>query len=144
MHPPIPSKRPVDNALEAVKYDTIKTLWRVPYRSAPAEHIRKAMQDFWEIVSTIRDRWKSDLIAVKQAEDAKKIKEVPMLKDRVASQRGMLQACLKAAVAEGHKDILEQYVPLSSFMLFAACSCISPVLAPARGGQSACCETTAW
>lgn len=108
MQPPIPAKRPTESALEATKYDTVKTLWRVPYRSAPAEEIRKAIQDFWEIVQTIRDRWKSDAAAVKQAEETKKVKEIPMLQERVASQRTMLTACLKAAVAQGHQDILEK------------------------------------
>lgn len=108
MHPPIPAKRPTDSAVAAMKYDTIKTLWRVPYRSVPAEDIRKAIQGFWENVGTIRDRWKSDSAAVKQAEEAKKLNEVPMLKERVASQRNTLQACLSAAVEHGHRDILEK------------------------------------
>lgn len=110
MHPPIPAKRPTDNVMDAVKYDTIKTLWRVPYRSVPAEDIRKAMQEFWEVVQTLQDRWKSDVSAVKSAEEAKKVNEIPMLKQRVSIQRDMLQACLKAANDQGHRDILEQYV----------------------------------
>jgi hypothetical protein len=111
MHPPLPATRPV-RALEAVKYDSIKTLWRVPYRSVESDDIRKGLSQFWDIVRTIRDRWKSDTAAVKEAEDAKKVNEVELLKERVMNQRDMLEAALMAAVTEGHRDIIEQYVPL--------------------------------
>jgi hypothetical protein len=109
MHPPIPAVRPV-RALEAVKYDTVKTLWRVPYRSVEGDDIRKALGQFWDIVRTIRDRWKSDTTAVKQAEDEKKVHEVPLLKERVMNQRDMLEGALESAAKEGHRDIVEQYV----------------------------------
>lgn len=108
MQAPIPAKRPTDNVMDAVEYDTIKTLWRPPYRGVAAEDIRKAMQDFWEVVQTLQDRWKSDVAAVKQAVDAQKENEIPMLRQRVLVQRDMLRACLKAAVEKGHRDVLEQ------------------------------------
>lgn len=111
MQPPLPAKRPADSAVGAVRYDTIKTLWRVPYRSVHAEDIRSAMQSYFDIISTIRDRWKSDASAVKQAEETQKLNELPMLRERVASQRNLLEASLKAAVLDGHKDFFEQYVP---------------------------------
>jgi len=109
MHPPLPATRPT-KALEAVKYDTIKTLWRVPYRSVEGDDIRKGLTEFWEIIRTIRDRWKSDTLTAKAAEDAKKVNEIPLLKERVENQRDLLEAVLGAAVAEGHRDIVEQYV----------------------------------
>ena len=111
MQPPLPATRPV-RALEAVKYDTIKTLWRVPYRSVESDDIRKGLTQFWDIVRTVRDRWKSDTAAVKEAEDAKKANEVDLLKERVMNQRDMLEAALMTAVTEGHRDIIEQYVHL--------------------------------
>ena len=114
MHPPIPATRPT-KALEAVKYDTIKTLWRVPYRSVEGDDIRKGLTEFWEIIRTIRDRWKSDALTAKAAEDAKKVNEIPLLKERVENQRDLLEAVLGAAVAEGHRDIVEQYVPFLTF-----------------------------
>ena len=109
MHPPLPATRPT-KALEAVKYDTIKTLWRVPYRSVEGDDIRKGLTEFWEIIRTIRDRWKSDTLTAKAAEDAKKVNEIDILKERVENQRELLEAVLGAAVAEGHRDIVEQYV----------------------------------
>lgn len=116
MHPPLPATRPT-KALEAVKYDTIKTLWRVPYRSVEGDDIRKGLTEFWEIIRTIRDRWKSDTLTAKAAEDAKKVNEIPLLKERVENQRDLLEAVLGAAVADGHRDIVEQYVFFSIHLL---------------------------
>lgn len=109
MQAPLPAVRP-SKAIEAVQYDTIKTLWRVPYRSATGDDIRKGLADFWDIVRTIRDRWKSDTLAVKAAEEAKKTGELPLLNERVSNQREMLEVALTAAISQGHKDIVEQYV----------------------------------
>jgi len=114
MQPPLPATRPT-RAIEVVKYDTIKSLWRVPYRSATDDDIRKGLAEFGDIVRTIRDRWKTDLQAVKDAEEAKKENELPLLNERVAIQRDMLEAAVGAAVSEGHKDIIEQYVSHAIF-----------------------------
>lgn len=128
MHPPIPATRPT-KALDAVKYDTIKTLWRVPYRSVEGDDIRKGLTEFWEIIRTIRDRWKSDSLAAKAAEDAKKVNEIPLLKERVENQRDILEAVLDVAVAEGHRDIVEQYVflPIPCNSPVSRCCYLSPL-----------------
>ena len=103
--PPLPDKRP-SAPLDAVRYDTIKAVWASPSRPADAEEIRNALKNFWEVVRTIRDRWKSDGNALKQAEEAKKRSELPLLKDRVNSQRDMMQSSIKAALEFGHRDVL--------------------------------------
>ena len=103
--PPIPAKRP-DAPLDAVRYDTIKAVWASPNRPADADEIRSALKSFWEVVRTIRDRWKSDGAALKQAEEVKKKSELPLLKERVNSQRDMMQAAIKAALEFGHRDVL--------------------------------------
>lgn len=102
---PLPASRPQE-PLQAVRYDTIKAVW-FPKKSSPdADRIRAALGDFWEVVRTIRDRWKTDSAAVKQAEETKKEKELPLLRDRVRSQRQMMEIALKTAVEYGHADII--------------------------------------
>lgn len=117
MQPPISATRPT-SAMEAVRYDTIKSLWLPPTRSAAREEIVKSLADFWEVVRTIRDRWKLDASAVKDAEEAKKVNEIPLLKERVSRQREMLETALKSALEAGHRDVVEQYVyPILSLII---------------------------
>jgi len=106
---PLPALRP-SGATEAVRYDCVKALWRPRGRPASGDDIRDGLKDFWELFQTIRDRWKSDSAAVKQAEDSKKNHEVPLLKERVAKQRQLAGVSLRAAMDQGHPDIVEQYV----------------------------------
>lgn len=108
---PLPTVRPT-GAIESVKYDCIKALWRPRNRPASSDDIRDGLKHFWELFQTIRDRWKSDSADVKQAEDSKKNHEIPLLKERVAKQREMAEFSLRAAMDYGHPDIIEQYVPL--------------------------------
>lgn len=111
---PLPATRP-SGSIEAAKYDSIKALWRPHNHPATGDDIRDGLKNFWEVFQTIRDRWKSDSADVKQAEDNKKINEVPLLKERVTKQREMAEASLRAALEHGHPDIIEQYVFLPSF-----------------------------
>jgi hypothetical protein len=102
---PIPDSRPA-GALESVRYDTIKAVW-LPRRVRPSpDEIRAGLKKIWEVLKTLRDRWKSDGDALKVATEAKKESELPMLRDRVKSQRDMLEIALRAALDHGHPEIL--------------------------------------
>lgn len=79
--------------------------------------IREGLKSYWDLVRTIRDRWKSDAAAVKEAEEKKRNSELPLLQDRVKSQRDMIEVAFKAALEYGHKQITELYVYLSPCML---------------------------
>jgi len=103
---PLPAKRP-DDPVEAVKYDSIKATWRSKRHEVDASEIRTGLSDFWEVVRTIRDRWKTDTQAVTDAEAKKRLGELPLLKSRVKDQRNMFQAALEATLQHGHKSILE-------------------------------------
>ncbi|EON68511.1 hypothetical protein W97_07769 [Coniosporium apollinis CBS 100218] len=105
---PLPASRPQE-PLQAVRYDVIKALWLPHKKAAEAEQIRNALKDFWEVVRTIRDRWKSDTADLKQAEEGKKESEVPRLKSRVKAQRDMIQMALKTAIEHGHPDIIRLF-----------------------------------
>ena len=109
---PLPAERPTA-PLEAVRYDTVRSLWRPKTRTTSSEQIRKALVDFWEVIRTIRDRWKTDTAAVKQAEEAKKNNELPLLRDRVKNQRDMMESAVKAALHFGHPNIIRMYVYFS-------------------------------
>jgi len=102
---PLPASRPPE-PLQAVRYDTMKAVWLPRNIPAQADQIRSSLKDFWEVVKTIRDRWKSDNDAVKRAMEAKKESEIALLKDRVKSQRSMMEMALRTALEHGHPDIV--------------------------------------
>lgn len=105
---PLPASRP-EEPQQAVRYDIIKAVWMSRKSAAKSEQIRSALGDFWEVVRTIRDRWRTDNNAVKQAEEAKKLSELPLLKGRVKSQREMMEVALKTALDYGHPDIIRLF-----------------------------------
>lgn len=103
---PLPPKRP-DDAIEAVKYDTVKALWRSRYKEIPATDIRVGLIDIWEVLRTVRDRWKADRAAVTDAEEKKRVGELPLLQSRVNDQLKMMEAAMNAALEHGSRSILE-------------------------------------
>jgi hypothetical protein len=102
---PLPDKRPEDSK-GAVEYDTIKALWRSKRKTLEGSVIRQSLTDFWEVVKTIRDRWKADAAAVSEAEEKNRVGELPLLKSRVKDQRDMIEAAFRAALKHGHRDIV--------------------------------------
>ncbi|OCK79822.1 hypothetical protein K432DRAFT_405236 [Lepidopterella palustris CBS 459.81] len=113
---PLPASRP-DEPKEAVRYDIIKAIW-LPLRSATtAEQIRKSLNQYWETLRTITDRWSSDRKAVKQAEESKKTSELPLLKGRVNNQREMIEIALKNTLEFGHPDVIRIMGQFKPFLL---------------------------
>ncbi|KAI5359543.1 putative Zinc finger, CCCH-type [Septoria linicola] len=111
---PLPSKRP-ETPKGGVEYDVIKALWRSKRRTIDGETIRKCLSDFWEIIKTIRDRWKADTTALTDAEEKKRTGELPLLRSRVKDQREMAEVAFRAALKHGHRAIVELFaenVPL--------------------------------
>ncbi|KAK0251247.1 hypothetical protein B0A54_13271 [Friedmanniomyces endolithicus] len=103
---PLPSKRP-DSLKGGVEYDAIKALWRPKRKAISGDDIRKGIVDFWEVVKTIRDRWKTDGAAVTEAEEKNRQGELPLLKSRVKDQRDMIEVAFRAALKHGHRSIVE-------------------------------------
>lgn len=113
---PLPASRPDDDPHKAVCYDVIKASW-FPRRSAlNSEKIKNSMRDLWEVLNTIQKRWRADSKAVAEAEEAKKIGELPTLKSRVTSQRDLLQTALKAALDHAHPDVLYHLGQVKPFL----------------------------
>ena len=109
---PNPPKRP-DSPREATEYDTVKALWRGKRSGIAGESIRKGIVDFWDIIKTVRDRWKADSNAVADAETKNRENELPLLKSRVKDQRDMMESAFKAALKHGHREIIGLYVSIS-------------------------------
>ncbi|KAF3038243.1 hypothetical protein E8E11_005884 [Didymella keratinophila] len=113
---PLPASRPDDDPHKAVCYDVIKASW-FPRRSLlNSEKIKSSMRDLWEVLNTIQKRWRADSKAVAEAEEAKKIGELPTLKSRVTSQRDLLQSALKAALEHAHPDVLYHLGQVKPFL----------------------------
>jgi hypothetical protein len=104
---PLPAKRPEESVKDAVEYDTIKALWRNRRKSVDAASIRKGLGDFWEVVKTIRNRWKTDIQAVEEAEAKERVNDLALLRSRVKDQRDMLEVSIRTALKHGFKSIIE-------------------------------------
>ncbi|KAK8176016.1 hypothetical protein IWX90DRAFT_128954 [Phyllosticta citrichinensis] len=114
---PLPAVRPTE-MLQRVRYDTMKALWRPRNLPANAVEIRKALKDYWEILSTIRNRWKGDQQSLKDAEQ-KKMRDLDQLKDRVKDQRDQMEMAIKCALQYGHPGVIRTLGANTAF-LFAA------------------------
>jgi hypothetical protein len=112
---PLPSARP-EEPHGAVRYDVIKATWYPRRSPLSSEKIKDSLHNIWEVLNTIQKRWRADSKAVTDAEDQKKTGELPVLKDRVASQRDLLQSALKAALDYAHPDVLYQMGKIKPFM----------------------------
>lgn len=112
---PLPAIRP-DEPHEAVRYDIIKATW-YPRTSQPSsEKIKSSLRDAWEVLNTIQKRWRNDSKAVAEAEEQKKVGELPVLKSRVTSQRDLLQSALKSALEYAHPDVLYHFGQVKQFL----------------------------
>lgn len=106
---PLPAVKPT-KAVDLVRYNTIKAVWFPRNKFVENNAILKGLAEFWEVVRTIRERWKNDREAVKKALEAKQESELPLLRERVENQLEMMEVVLKAAAEFGHPDLLSAYV----------------------------------
>ncbi|KAI8935154.1 hypothetical protein NX059_007747 [Plenodomus lindquistii] len=112
---PISASRP-DDPHEAVRYDVIKATWFPSSSSPSSDKIKNSMREIWEVLSTIQKRWRIDSKAVADAEDQKKVGELPVLKSRVTSQRDLLLSALKAMLEYSHPDVVYQMGLIKPFL----------------------------
>ncbi|CAK3949284.1 Aspartic protease pep1 [Lecanosticta acicola] len=103
---PLPAKRP-DNPKGGIEHDTIKALWRSKRKSLDGDTVRRCLVDFWELIKTVRDRWKSDSAAYAEAEEKKRTGELPLLQSRVKDGRDMIEVAFRTALKHGHRGIVE-------------------------------------
>ncbi|OJD32757.1 c-x8-c-x5-c-x3-h type zinc finger protein [Diplodia corticola] len=101
---PLPGTRP-NEALPAMRYDTIKATWRPRNLPVTADEIRAALKDYWDILQAVRNRWKEDQSALKLAQE-KNSRDIELLKGRVKDQRSLMEMAMKCALEHGHPDVI--------------------------------------
>jgi hypothetical protein len=112
---PVPETRPEDPDA-AVRYDVVKATWHPSSSSPSSDKIKNSMREIWDVLDTIHKRWRADSKAVTEAEEQKKIGELPVLKSRVTSQRDLLKSALEAALEFAHPDVLYQLGLIKPFL----------------------------
>ncbi|KAF1813745.1 hypothetical protein P152DRAFT_290512 [Eremomyces bilateralis CBS 781.70] len=109
---PLPGQRPKE-PLEAIKYDTIKALWKPKRQPLTGAEVRGCLGMYWVVISAIRDRWKKDKGDYDAAAtDALKAS----IKSKVDFQRNQLEVAFKAAQEHGHPQIISRFGTDASFL----------------------------
>lgn len=126
---PIPPTRPTD-AVEGLKFDTIRAVWAPRNKKASISTIRKAIMAYSDIVKAVRDTWKVRNEALKVAEQKADNEKLPLLRSEVASHRHVIDMVIMAAYDYGHPSAVHRYVffPFSSFHVPAALFLPHPLL----------------
>ena len=104
---PLPTVRPTD-PVDAIRYDTIKALWRPLRKGLSKDEIAEGLIDFSNIAKAFREEW----TAVENDEAQKKV-PAETIQARYAQQRKQLTSSLRAAIEHGHTFVLEKYVCFS-------------------------------
>ncbi|KAI9798839.1 MAG: hypothetical protein M1825_004962 [Sarcosagium campestre] len=110
---PLPLARPKDD-VGAVRYDTIKALWRPRQSGISGDEVRRAMAEYWAVVKSIRDDWN----AVEKDEADKKIDDAAV-KARLSAKRDLMASAIATALEFGHTRIVESLalnVPFTAFL----------------------------
>ena len=108
---PIPANRPSDPN-KAIEYDTIKAVWAKRNVVLSGAVIRSALGEYWEIIRSIRDPWKSETQKLQQATQKKEATKVSDYRSRADEKRRLLESCLRLTLRHGHRDIVERYVQI--------------------------------
>jgi hypothetical protein len=106
---PLPAIRPSD--LEgAMQYDTIKAIWAPRNRYPNVEKIKSALVAFKDIVKTVRDQWKTQSQALKDAENQNNNDKAAEFRQKVVQQRQLINVAISTTIDKGHPIIVEKYV----------------------------------
>ncbi|KAF1957050.1 hypothetical protein CC80DRAFT_412173 [Byssothecium circinans] len=112
---PLPASRP-EGPQEATRYDIIKATWRPRRSQLSTEKTKGCLRDFWEICGTIQKRWRADAKALAEAEENKKVTELPELRNRVNGQKHLLLVALKTLLQYAHPDVLYNIGAVKAFV----------------------------
>lgn len=114
---PVPQNRPTDPS-KAIEYDALKAVWAPRNKILSVAAIRNALGDFWIVVKGIRDKWKSDLLELQQADPKKNQQKINQMTRSLLEQRRLLDSCIRLTLTYGHQDITEKYVQCYNFSSF--------------------------
>ena len=106
---PLPPSRPSDPS-KAVEYDILKAVWAPRNRVLQGTAIRSSLGEYWNLIKSIRDKWKSEMTLLQQAELKKDSGKLAQLRPSVANHRHLLEKCIRLTLNKGHRDIIEKYV----------------------------------
>lgn len=112
---PLPANRSADPN-KAIEYDIIKAVWAKKSVGLSSTVIRTALGEYWNIMKTIRDKWKGKTTSLQQAIEKKDQVGIKTYERRVVESRRLLESCIRLTLKHGHPDIIAKYVFfLSSF-----------------------------
>lgn len=106
---PLPAVRPTDPEA-AAEYDTLSAVWAPRNRRPKVEKIKTALVAFKDVVKAVRDEWKTQSQAMKDAENKSENEKAAELKKRVIAQRKIMEVVINATLNKGHPIIVEKYV----------------------------------
>lgn len=106
---PLPASRPADPN-KAIEYDIIKAVWARRNVGLSGTVIRTALGEYWNIMKTIRDKWKAKTTSLQQAIEKKDQVGIKTYERRVVESRRLLESCISLTLKHSHPDIIEKYV----------------------------------
>ncbi|KAL1963452.1 hypothetical protein VTN77DRAFT_8353 [Rasamsonia byssochlamydoides] len=104
---PLPPTRP-DNPEEAAEYDALKAVWAPRNRRPNVEKIKSALVAFKDVVKSVRDEWKTQSQAMKEAENKSENDKAAELKKKVLLQRRVMDVVVRTTLEKGHPLIVEK------------------------------------
>ncbi|KAJ5930126.1 Zinc finger CCCH-type [Penicillium verhagenii] len=110
---PIPAVRPTEPIAAAV-YDTLVAVWSPRNMRVPADKVKNGLMAFKEIIKSLRDSWKDQVQAMKNAENQGDNDKAAQLRQSVIQQRQIMDKIMTTAMEMGHPVIVEKYVPPKS------------------------------
>ncbi|KAJ5651821.1 Zinc finger CCCH-type [Penicillium longicatenatum] len=104
---PIPAVRPIEPIAAAV-YDTLQAVWSPRNKKVSADKVKNGLMAFKEIIKTLRDSWKDQVQAMKNAENQGDNEKATELKKSVILQRQTMDKIMTTAMEMGHPVIVEK------------------------------------
>jgi hypothetical protein len=106
---PLPPIRPEDPE-KAAEYDALQAVWSPRNRRPNIDKVKNALVAFKDVVKAIRDEWKAQSQAMKEAENKAENDKAAELKKNVVLQRRLVDVVVNATLEKGHPMIVEKYV----------------------------------
>ncbi|KAJ5538731.1 Zinc finger CCCH-type [Penicillium frequentans] len=104
---PIPAVRPTEPIAAAV-YDTLQAVWSPRNKRVSADKVKNGLMAFKEIIKTLRDSWKDQVQAMKNAENQGDNDKAAALRKGVILQRQTMDKIMTTAMEMGHPVIVEK------------------------------------
>jgi hypothetical protein len=106
---PLPPTRPEDPE-KAAEYDALLAVWSPRNRRPNLDKVKNALVAFKDVVKAVRDEWKAQSQAMKEAENKAENEKAAELKKNVILQRRLVDVVVNTTLEKGHPMIVEKYV----------------------------------